>query len=439
LASLLLHSIIVIGAGVSGLTAAQKLTNPDHGLNVLVLEARDRIGGRTHTLEDERHGVHLDMGATWIHGAEDEDNPIVALAKKAKADFKLNDESTIIIDEYGNQISRKKIRKEKYRFHKLLRKAEKYTVDNDLEYQIGMKEAIQAVDPDALNDPIIQYLSKIYLEFDYGATLQDLSVINYNMDDDFDGEDAIPLDGYRSIVNHLARGLKIEKGCAVQTVRYNANCGVELDTNMGTFKARSTICTVPLGVLKSGDMRFEPALPKQKQNAIDRIGWGTVAKVGLLFEEPFWPKDEMSFGFAAQDGKFPFFLNKYCFTGTPMLETYAVGTHARRVEQQTKDEIIQDVMEEIHTMFGNNEEGVKIPSEPVCTYVSSWGTDPFSRGAYSFAGVATGEDDFELFEEPVNDVLLFAGEHTCQDFRGTVHGAHISGLRVAKQILKMLR
>lgn len=422
---------------MSGLTAAQNLANPDHGLNVLVLEARDRIGGRTYTHEDERHGVHLDLGATWIHGVED-DNPIVKLAKTAKADYKLHDQDVIIFDEHGNKMSRKKTYKERYRFQKLLRKAEKYAVDNELEYKIGMKEAIEAVDSNALKDPIMQYFSKIELEFDYGATLEDLSVVNYNADGMFDGEDAIPLDGYRSIVNHLARGLKIEKGCAVQTVRYNADCGVELETNMGTYRARSTICTVPLGVLKSGDMRFEPALPKEKENAINRIGWGTVAKVGLLFEEPFWPKDQMGFGFAAEDVKFPFFLNKYCFTGKPMLETYAVGTHARRMEHQTNDEITEDVMKEIQTMFVE-EEGVKIPSKPMCTYVSSWGTDPFSRGAYSFAGVATGEDDFELFEEPVGNVLLFAGEHTCQDYRGTVHGAHISGLRVARQILKMMR
>jgi monoamine oxidase len=288
----------------------------------------------------------------------------------------------------------------------------------------------------------MQYYAKMNLEFDYGATLEDLSAVYYNTDDDFDGEDAIPVDGYRSIVNHLARGLKIEKGCAVQTIRYNADCGVELDTNMGTFRARSTICTVPLGVLKSGDIRFEPALPKQKQNAIDRIGWGTVEKVGLLFEECFWPEDEMGFGFAADDAKFFYFLNKYCFTGKPMLEAYAVGTHARRMKHHTKDEIIEDVMKEIHTMFGNeegvNEEGVTIPSKPICAYVSCWETDPFSRGAYCFAGVATHEDDFQLFEEPVGDVLLFAGEHTCQDYRGTVHGAHASGMRAARQILKMM-
>jgi monoamine oxidase len=402
-----------------------------------VLEARDRIGGRTYTYEDEKYGVHLDLGATWIHGVED-DNPIVKLAKKAGADYKAHDQHIIIIDEHGNKMSQKKSDKEWYRFHKLLRKAEKYAVDNELERKISMKEAIEAVDSNALKDPIIQYYAKMDLEFDYGATLEDLSAVYYDTDEAFDGEDAIPLDGYRSIVNHLARGLKIEKECAVQAIRYNVDCGVEVDTNMGTYRARSAICTVPLGVLKSGDMRFEPALPKQKQNAIDRIGWGTVAKVGLLFEEPFWPKDKMGFGFASDNGKFPFFLNKYCFTGKPMLETYAVGKHARRMEQQTKNEITQDVMKEIHTMFGN-EEGVKIPSKPLCTFVSSWGTDPFSRGAYSFAGLATKEDDFHIFEEPVGDVLLFAGEHTCRDYRGTVHGAHISGLRAARQILKMLR
>jgi monoamine oxidase len=406
-----------------------------------VLEARDRIGGRTYTHEDENHGVHLDLGATWIHGVED-DNPIVQLAKKAKAHYKLHDEDTSIINKHGDEVSEKKSDKAWYRFQNLLRKAEKYALDNKLEHTIGMKEAIEAVDSNALKDPIMQYYAKMNLEFDYGATLEDLSAVYYNTDDDFDGEDAIPVDGYRSIVNHLARGLKIEKGCAVQTIRYNADCGVELDTNMGTFRARSTICTVPLGVLKSGDIRFEPALPKQKQNAIDRIGWGTVEKVGLLFEECFWPEDEMGFGFAADDAKFFYFLNKYCFTGKPMLEAYAVGTHARRMKHHTKDEIIEDVMKEIHTMFGNeegvNEEGVTIPSKPICAYVSCWETDPFSRGAYCFAGVATHEDDFQLFEEPVGDVLLFAGEHTCQDYRGTVHGAHASGMRAARQILKMM-
>jgi monoamine oxidase len=425
---------------VSGLTAAHKLANnPDKNLNVLVLEARDRIGGRTYTHEDETHGVHLDLGATWIHGIKKgNDNPIVQLAKEADAKYKAQTQDTMIIDEYGNEMSIKKENKEWYRFHKLLRKAEKYVVDNELEHQVGMKEAIEAVDSDALKDPIMQYYSKMSLEFDYGAALEDLNAVYFNTDDEFDGDDAIPLDGYRSIVNHLARGLTIDKGCAVEAIRYNADCGVEIDTNKGMYRARSTICTIPLGVLKSGDVRFEPALPEQKLNAIDRIGWGTVAKVGLLFEEPFWPREQMGYGFASDNGKFPYFLNKFCFTGTPMLETYAVGTHALRMEHHTKEKITHDVMEEIRAMF-RTEEGIKIPSKPLCTFVSSWGTDPFSRGAYSFAGIATKENDFQIFEEPVGDTLLFAGEHTCQDYRGTVHGAHISGLRAAMQILKTVR
>ena len=301
-----------------------------------------------------------------------------------------------------------------------------------------MEKAIRHIDENAFSDPMMKYFMSIYLEFDYGGPMKDLSAWYYNTDDEFDENDAVLQDGYIDIIQELAKDVDIRTGVEVEQICYKPESPVEVKSALaGNFRASQVICTIPLGVLKQKQQSlFSPPLPDRKRQAISRLGIGNVVKVGLLFDKPFWPDSVHSFGIysGGPRGKYPTFVNQLALNGRPMLETFALGEYALEIHTQSKDQIVSDVMEVLKCAFESEMEQCR--SQLIKSYLSDWGSEDFSKGAYSFAGVGSKPRDFESFVDPVGGVLFFAGEHTDVDFRGTVHGAHLSGLRAANQVIK---
>lgn len=418
--------VVIIGAGVAGLSAAQFLKS--QGIDALVLEGRNRIGGRIWT--DRSFGIPMDMGASWIHGPDGK-NPITPLARQAQAKtFTTNDDSLLYWNHQGKQVSDGQFAQDERAYAQLLEQIEKLA--ERLPTDITVAEAIRRINPQHLHNLAMQYRLTAYMEFDAGGPIEKLSAQYWNADEQFPGQDVLFPNGYDAVTNLLSQGLSIKTNHIVRSIVY-AHRQVTVKTNQGDFAADRVIITLPLGVLKSGNVSFIPSLPKEMTRLIAKMEMGMVNKVALLFPRVFWDANKQYFGYeSAIKGKYPYFLNARTFTAAPVLITFALGNYGLTMEQHSNQQIANDVMEHLRLMFGNH-----IP-KPTQILVSRWTADPFALGAYSYPVVGVTNEDFTKLGQPVAGTLYFAGEHTQANYRATVHGAYLSGQRAAKQLLASL-
>ncbi len=412
--------VIVIGAGIAGLAAAQQLKAD--GFEAIVLEARDRVGGRIWT--DRSLGVPIDMGASWIHGPED--NPITPLAAKARArTFVTQDANEAVYDVSGRLIPKSVVSQSEEHYNALLKQIAELTDAEDQD--ISIAEAIRRIDAAELQDLLIQYQLAAYMEFETGGPIEKLSARSWADDRSFAGEDVLFPNGYDAVINLLAKGLTIKLGQVVTQIA-PTNAGVTVTTNQGSFTGQCAVVTLPLGVLKQKRVTFNPGLPAPMMAAIDRIEMGTVNKVALRFPKAFWETEVQFFGFTSQTkGKYPYFLNAHTFTAANALVTFGLGNYGLAMESQSNQQIEADVLETLKTMFGKVE-------QPEAVLVSRWTADPFTGGSYSYPGVGATPEDFAALAEPIADRLFFAGEHTIHQYRASVHGAYLTGIREARRI-----
>ncbi len=416
------RSVLVVGAGIAGLAAARDLA--DQGFVVTVLEGRDRIGGRIWT--DRSLGVPMDMGASWIHGP-DGDNPITPLASAAGAPtFVTDDDRVVVYRPNGEPVTDGELERAEAQYHQLLKRLARYSEDQDRDLSIAA--ALRAIAPDAIADPLLRYHLTSWLEFDAGGDIEDLSAWYWNEDEAFPGADVILPGGYDAVVNYLAQDLAIQLNHTVEAITHTKN-GVAIATNHGEFNADYAVITLPLGVLQSGAVTITPELPSSMRRSLAKLQMGHVNKVVLQFPRPFWDETQQYFGYAhPEKGKYSYFLNARTFSDAPVLMTFGLGRAGLALEQQTEEAIAADVMSVLRILFGPN-----IP-EVERLLVSRWTADPLSRGSYSYAAVGATPDDFATLGRSVNEVLFFAGEHTHPTYRGTVHGAYLSGQRAAAQV-----
>lgn len=417
--------VIIIGAGMAGLSAGRFLQS--QGIQPLILEARSRLGGRIWT--DRSLGIPLDLGAAWIHTPDG--NPISDLDNQVGAKtFETDEESLVTFDLQGRKLSDEVVTALETEYTDLLGQIE--TLLTNIPGDISIREAIGRINPQFLQNPAMQYHLSSSLEFTTGGAIDRLSARSWNSDREFTGADVILPNGYDQLVNWLAEGLNIQTGQVVQKVIYDRPT-VQITTNQGQFTAEQVIITVPLGVLKQKSIDWQPALPENFTRSIDKVGMGVVNKVALLFPRAFWDREVQYYGFHSPVmGKYNFFLSALPFSGVNALVTFALGNYGAVLERQSPAQVQAEVMEHLKLMFGRS-----IP-EPTQMLSTRWGSDPFSRGAYSYPQAGVTNQDFQALGAVVNDQLFFAGEHTHPDYRASVHGAYLSGQRAAQQVLDSL-
>lgn len=433
-----LSPILIVGAGMAGLAAARTLHAADRP--AIVLEARQRLGGRTYT--DHTLGLPVDLGAAWIHGPIG--NPLTPLAHR----FGLRTAPTDFLNREGNRL---------LAFDGAGAPLDLPPYTEGLQYYEGAMLHLHA---SALTDPSVRdarSLAELYalgqppsdhltplqsLGFYYSSVIRpqfldaaDLDEIDWQLAAGYvklpGGDWLLPGGGYGQLAAGLADGLDIRTNVVVTSVIWD-EAGVTLRTSAGDWRANQVILTLPLGVLQAGAVAFQPELPAAKQAAIARLGMGHYEKLVLRFPRQFWPDAPQRFQFLTDQRPelFTSWLNLAHYSGEPVLATYHAGSRARHINRWPDEPLVAAALETLRHLFG--------PSVPAPTaYVRThWEDDPFTRGSYSFWKVGSQAGDRQALAEPTAGRLFWAGEATHSRYFATVHGAYESGVRAARQVLR---
>ncbi len=299
-----IRKIAIIGAGMSGLSAAHRLSQ--QGLDVSVFEARDRIGGRVWT--DHSLGIPLDLGGSWIHGIDG--NPLTALADSAGQQRVATDDSFVMRGKDGRKM------------------------------------------PDSAAPGWLWNVLSI--QHDAAADFSQLNKLAYLVQSDYEGPDVIFPQGYTPIFATLKGPYKTQLSTVVRRVNADAS-GVSLDFQTGdSQRFDAVIVTVPLGVLKQGAIAFNPGLPAQKLDAIARIGMGTLDKVYLQFDAPFWDKDITWIATPENDlprGHFNQWLNLHKYIGEPVIMAFNGGSAALELADLSDEAMVRRGMQTLQAAY----------------------------------------------------------------------------------------
>ena len=418
-------SVIVIGAGISGIAAAKMLK--DKGFkNIIVLEGSNRMGGRIWT--DNSGSIPIDLGASWIHG-KDGGNPITAIAQNANASTFITDDDKIkIYDTDGSLYTDGGIDTADATYDSYL---SQITAQGDVNK--SFEEVLLEINSNALNDRLIKYQLSAYTEFDSGADITDLSSLYHDNDEKYPGADLLMTNGYIKVVAYLAEGLDIRYNQKVSEIDY-AETQTKITTNQGNFNADFVVVSVPLGVLKKGIINFSPVLSAAKHTALSRMAMGTNNKVALFFEEAFWDTSSHYIGFTPETkGKYNYFLNFRAFSDNNVLMTFAFGGYGVAMEQNNEAQITADIMEHLTAIYGAA--NVKQPTKVLIT---NWDSNPLAHGAYTYIPKGASPADLDEIAAQIDDKIFFAGEHTTEDYIGTVHGAYLTGNWAAEAIIDVV-
>lgn len=421
--------IVVIGAGMAGLGAARKLA--DAGKGVIIIEARDRIGGRLWT-SNKWADVPLDMGATWIHG-DGAANPVANLALKAGARTSTTsfDRNSVYLAD-GSRAANSEIERidsARRQIRQTLSNYQDQRVDQSLQQVVY--QGMGYPDRSGAERERIDYLLNTTYEHESSGAAQDLSALWFDDDSRFEGAERLFLDGYNVLNQYLASGLEIRLNHVVSAIHYDQN-GAIISTSRGEVRASRVIVTLPLGVLQAGAVNFDPPLPEAKQQAIRSLGMGVLNKCYLRFERPFWDVDADWINYVPpppRNGAWAEWLSLTRTTGKPVLLGFNAARFGSHIEAWSDTEIVADAMQTLRTMYGS-----AIPA-PIDWQITRWGSDPYARGAYSYNKLGATPAMRDDLASNVGSTLLFAGEATERKYFQTVHGAYLSGQRAANSIL----
>ncbi|KAF8054574.1 hypothetical protein N665_1324s0004 [Sinapis alba] len=437
-------SVIVVGAGLAGLSSARQLLS--FGFKVVVLEARSRPGGRVYTqkMGGKDSFAAVELGGSVITGLHA--NPLGVLARQLSIPLhKVRDHCPLYNSE-GAVVDKVVDSNVEFGFNKLLDKvAEVREMMGGAANKVSLGEVLETlrvlygVAKDSEERKLFDW-HLANLEYANAGCLSNLSAAYWDQDDPYEmgGDHCFLAGGNWRLINALAEGLPILYGKRVDAIRYGDR-GVEVVSGSQKFQADMILCTIPLGVLKKRCIKFEPELPRRKQAAIDRLGFGLLNKVAMLFPSVFWGDDLDTFGCLNESsidrGEFFLFYAYHTVSGGPALVALVAGEAAQRFECTEPSALLHRVLKKLRGIYGPK--GVVVP-DPIQTICTRWGSDPLSYGSYSHVRVGSSGMDYDILAESVNNRLFFAGEATTRQHPATMHGAYLSGLREASRIQRVV-
>jgi polyamine oxidase len=441
--------VVIVGAGFAGLAAANALRAG--GVECVVLDARDRTGGRAHTAQVGAASV--DVGASWVH--EPDGNVMARYARQAgvaltpaspehdAATIRFLDDRTGVVPAADTLAD----------FARSLAFDERLpALGRTLGAGASTAQAVaRFLDDEGLTGDDrrrVGFMVRLYAQLESAEDWDRVPAVprastreprpNHRAYTG-DGLGVFPQGGYRRLVRALAAGTDVRLGHRVTRVERGAR-GVAVHCTAGrrtrVFRGSHVLVTVPLGVLKAGTIRFDPPLPAAKRRAIERIGFGAFEKVAVAFPEPFWTaQGSTHLIHVAESGfGFPLTIDLQRFAGVPALVALNAGAFARALAGGPAAGARDQFLAVLRRAYGD---GVPAPTAWTAT---GWATDPFSRGSYSATVLGTRPDDRLALAAPAGGRVLFAGEATNLDGRpSTTDGALSTGLREAKRLLRSRR
>eukprot|EP00873_Tetraselmis_striata_P017813 jgi/Tetstr1/438077/TSEL_026702.t1 len=438
------HSVIVVGAGLAGLAAARQLVAAGH--QVVMLEGREIAGGRVRTVRLEGGGeaAVADLGGSVVTGTDG--NPISLMATQIDAPLHKIAGEVSLYHPDGTEIDKEMDDHMSSHFDDLLESC-KEAADalGPKASALSLGAALRAMWADSelakRGDPTLQAMFNWHvanIEFANANSINELSLTEWDQDDEYElqGEHAWVAGGNVRLIQGLVKDLNIMYKAPVERIAYD-DSGVTVSTATHELQADAVLVTVPLGVLKRGAIAFDPPLPAAKQDVIQRLGFGVLNKVVLLFPSAFWGDTDM-FGRLVDPGTshgLYYLVYSYnAISGGAVLTALAAGEAALEVERRPEAEVVAEVVGALRRMYAK--QGVSVP-EPLDSTVTRWGSDPMAYGSYSSMAVGTHGRDYQVLAQPVGRVF-FAGEATTHKYPATMHGAFHSGLREAANIAATL-
>jgi monoamine oxidase len=404
--------IAVIGAGAAGIGAARRLV--DNGsVSVLVLEARDRVGGRVHTIEPA--GFPLDRGAEWLHSADR--NPLSQIAKHL---------GFLVHARPPEWTTR------------LRRSGE--TVEAEADW-IATREAQSRARRKAAAEPVDRSLASLLVPgerwndlldatstWGNGAELDRVSVKDYVRYED-SGTNWRLYEGYGRLFESLAEGLPVVLEAAVSRIDHHGRA-IRLETARGTVTAVRVIVTVPTSIIAGELLRFDPPLP-DKIDAAAGLPLGVDDKLFISLEGtlPGVEHDAYLVGSTTSRETMSYQVRPF---DRPAIYCFFGGGFAAALEAEGEAAMFSFAAGELARLFGSD---VRTQLAPLAA--TAWLRDPWARGSYSYARPGHADDRARL-AAPVDDRLFFAGEACSPNFFSTAHGAWLSGITAAEAALASL-
>jgi polyamine oxidase len=416
--------LVVVGAGMAGLAAADAARHA--GAEVVVLEARNRIGGRTWTVPLGPGSV--DLGGAWVH--DPVGNP-VAEALAAAGIGARND---------GPYFSRMALWSGEW-----LGTAEATALAASVGADWDPVQAVAALpDSDRFVEGVEWYLADRELNGRVAALVRfgllwimgplvaagppdRISLAGVAAYAEGGGGNLVLKGGYRTLAERLSAGLDIRLEMPVTGIDHG---GAEVLIHAGgeTLECDGVVVTVPLGVLKAGSLSFNPPLSSEHTGALERLAMGTLEKIAFRFTERFWPESVWQITHVAGDRSFPVWFDFSRHVGAPTLVALYNPAVTPGLAELPPKQRTDPALEVLQRMFGS------VP-EPAEALTTGWTEDPWALGSYSYVPIGARVDDMRSLAEPVSDRLLLAGEATAPTSYGTVHAAFASGLRAAARAL----
>jgi len=445
------ETILIVGAGPAGLSAASQLSH--FGYDVRVFEARGRIGGR---VDDGQWDERIARGAMVINGCQN--NPFGVLTQQMSQSMHiLGSRCDIFVK--SKAIPKVPDSRMELHFNSILDILSDWRslIDKD----IDMAQAVDMAHKEFVAQSS-QMFSKLELkllefhianlEYACGADLSQVSALNWDQNEhypQFQGDHTIMTHGFSTILEQLAKPLNISFNQPINSIVDNGN-NVTLTTRQGQeYRGDRVLVTVPLALLKKNAITFEPPLRDDKRAAIDRLGAGLIEKVALRFEKKWWnykiggadffgcvDSNGSDSGVDEENDSDCSLFNVFYDIPTPednypTLVTIISGASLPTYHSMSTSEIVKGAMAALKTVFKE----VDVP-EPVEFFATKWGKEEFSQMSYSYVKIGASGTDYDVLAQPHTERILFAGEATNRHFPQTVTGAFLSGQREAYRVFK---
>jgi len=413
------EAIIIVGAGASGLIAARELLKK--GKKIILIEARDRLGGRAHTLYEKNNSIPIEAGAEFIHG----ELPITfKLVKEYGLSFYKTGGKMINLDEKDEQLQEE----EGEGWALMMDKMKK--LKEDLPFAVFLSTYFP--------EDKYKHLRKSAENFANGYDLANPQTAStFSLRDEWENDEGDQFrikGGYKKLIDALNEDC-LNRGCEIYTSEIVKEIiwkksGATIITNTGQeFMASKVVITIPAGVWHSDEtdeavIKFNPAIPK-KIYAFKEIGFGSIIKIMLHFKNAFWEEKYKNAGF--------FFIKEQVpvwWTQAPeknnLITGWLGGEPAKKMQSKSEKELLETSLQSLASAFKIEKDYLK--EILISSHIFNWDDDSFSRGGYSFSMLNSSTAKEEL-RKSVDNILFFAGEALYEGtMQGTIEAALWSGL-----------